>query len=57
MDMMVIGGTAIVGLIIGILAGFVMKKPKLRILIFAGIGFVIGAGAGYFIAPIVISFM
>ncbi|MCP3899088.1 MAG: hypothetical protein GY707_05060 [Desulfobacteraceae bacterium] len=56
MDMAILWGTAIFGLLLGPIIGFVMKKPKLKILYFAGAGFIVGAGTGYLIAPIVISF-
>ncbi|MCP4020339.1 MAG: hypothetical protein GY729_00730 [Desulfobacteraceae bacterium] len=57
MDMGVVGIVAVAGLIIGPIIAFMMKKPIIKILLFAGIGFIVGAGAGYCIAPFVISFL
>jgi hypothetical protein len=57
MDMMVIGGAALVFLIVGIITGFVFKKHKRQILFYAAIGFTFGAAAGYITAPFFISFM
>ncbi len=57
MDMAVLWGTAIFGLLVGAIIGFVIKKPIIKILIFSISGFILGAGTGYLIAPIVISFL
>ncbi len=56
MDLLIVAGFAVLAAIVSALIAKFYKKPKMKILLFAAIGAIIGSPVGYFLAPVILSF-
>lgn len=56
MDLLVMGVIALLGAIIGALAGIIARKPKRHIATLGGVGLLVGIPVGYILAPFILSF-